>query len=299
MTEIENNIKTFTAAGKLMLFGEYLVLNGANCLAFPLKFGQTLAISPFEHFYWESFSPSGRWFFVALNPDFSIKETNSQEVAQMLVQLMKNIQTFSPDIEFTAHFKATANFDLNWGLGSSSTLVSLLSQWSGMDAQRLLKATFGGSGYDVACATASHPILYRNRVVIDQVNFSQEITKHLLFIYLGKKQNSREEIKRYERSTVTSDDVEKINNIITGAMEATTIEAFEEQLNASEELLAPLLSTTCLKQRLFKEYPYSIKSLGAWGGDFFLATYRDLNVAKEYFKAKGYAVQFTYNELIK
>ncbi|MNE42905.1 hypothetical protein D3C80_1370560 [compost metagenome] len=74
---------------------------------------------------------------------------------------------------------------------------------------------------------------------------------------------------------------------------------FEQQLNLSEELISSIIETIQLKQRLFADYPYSIKSLGAWGGDFFLATYRDLKTAKIYFEEKGYDTLFTYQEFIK
>jgi mevalonate kinase len=59
----QHKTTTYRAAGKLMLFGEYLVLKGAKSLAFPLKYGQTLEVSPSENMiHWESWSPEGCWF---------------------------------------------------------------------------------------------------------------------------------------------------------------------------------------------------------------------------------------------
>ena len=40
--------QTFYSNGKLLLTGEYLVLNGAVALAIPTKFGQTLTIPASE-----------------------------------------------------------------------------------------------------------------------------------------------------------------------------------------------------------------------------------------------------------
>lgn len=290
---------TYQASGKLMLFGEYLVLNGSDCLAFPLKFGQTLSVTKSEEITWESYSKHGMWFSASMNGDFKILNTNNEEVAEILRRLFVVIREEKPNLDFNQHFKAEANFELNWGLGSSSTLISLLSQWSGVEAIKLSDVSFGGSGYDVACATAKNPILYANGKVKGEVHFSKSITDKLLFIYLGNKQNSREEIKRFKKTAIRQEQIDAMNAIISNAIQTDEIEVFEQQLDLSEALISSIIGTDKLKQRFFADYPYSIKSLGAWGGDFFLATYRDLKIAKIYFREKGYDVLFTYQELIK
>lgn len=282
-----------------MLFGEYLVLNGSDSLAFPLKFGQTLSVTKSDAITWESHSKHGMWFSASLSNDFTILETNNQEVAEILRQLFLVIRAEKPDLDFNQSFKSEANFELNWGLGSSSTLISLLSQWSGVEARKLLDASFGGSGYDVACATAESPIIYANGKVKKEVQIPEAITDKLLFIYLGNKQNSREEIKRFKDRVVDQHHIDTMNALISNALQTDSIEVFEKQLDDSEELISPIIGTTKLKQRLFADYPYSIKSLGAWGGDFFLATVRDLETAKSYFEEKGHDVLFTYEEFIK
>lgn len=282
-----------------MLFGEYLVLNGSDCLAFPLKFGQTLSVTKSGEIIWESYAKHGRWFFVSMSNDFTILDTNNEEAAAILRQLFLVIRTEKPDLDFNQRFKSEANFELNWGLGSSSTLISLLSQWSGVEAKKLLDVSFGGSGYDVACATAEGPIIYANGKVKKEVSLQESITDKLLFIYLGNKQNSREEIKRFKDRKVEQHHIDAMNAIISNALKTDKIEVFEQQLDLSEELISSIIGTAKLKQRLFADYPYSIKSLGAWGGDFFLATFRDLKTAKNYFEGKGYDILFTYQEFIK
>jgi len=282
-----------------MLFGEYLVLKGSDCLAFPLKFGQQLSISDDTILTWESYSIQGRWFNVKMDTNLDIISTNDSKVADILRELLLIIRDEKPEINLIHHFKAEANFELNWGLGSSSTLVSLLSQWSGVDAQTLLKGSFGGSGYDVACATAKNPILYANGKVKREIHLPTSITENMLFIYLGQKQNSREEIKRFKGAEVTTADINALNAIVETSIQTKDIEVFENQLNASEDLVSRIIGSEKLKDRLFADYDYSIKSLGAWGGDFFLATCRDIEKAKTYFSAKGYETMFTYTELIK
>lgn len=282
-----------------MLFGEYLVLKGADCLAFPLKFGQQLIISDSDSLTWESHSKHGMWFNVKLDNELNITETNDQKVAEILRDLLLLIRKERPELNLIHHFNAEANFELNWGLGSSSTLISLLSQWSGVDAGTLLKESFGGSGYDVACATANDAIIYANGVTKKEVHLPNTITDNMLFVYLGQKQNSREEIKRFKGAEVTPSDVEAINSIIETSIQTEDIEEFESQLDASENIVSKIIGSEKLKERLFNDYSYSVKSLGAWGGDFFLATCRDIAKAKAYFATKGYETMFTYQELIK
>lgn len=282
-----------------MLFGEYLVLNGADSLAFPLKFGQTLLVTKSNAISWESYAREGMWFSASLDNDFNILDTNNQEAAEILKQLFLVIRAEKPDLDFQNAFKSEANFELNWGIGSSSTLISLLSQWSGVEAKKLLDVSFGGSGYDVACATATGPIIYANGKVKKEVALPESITDKLLFIYLGNKQNSREEIKRFNKKNVIQSQVDEMNTIISTALQTDKIEVFEQQLDLSEDLISSIIETTKLKQRFFADYSYSIKSLGAWGGDFFMATYRDLETAKKYFEEKGYRTFFTYQEFIK
>jgi mevalonate kinase len=292
---------TFRAAGKLMLFGEYLVLNGAQSLAFPLKFGQTLEIhSSEENINWEAFDSKGKWFWCSMDKDLNILETNNSDAATILKKLFSFIQKMNPDIHLINHFKITADFDLNWGFGSSSTFISALSQWAKMNPYELLSLSFGGSGYDIACATAQNPILFQigESIKCQEVAISKSITEKLLFVYLGKKQNSRDEIKKFQQSEVKLSDIEQMNSLVNEVIKAASIEEFETIVNQSEDLLSPILGREKLKDHIFADYKYSVKSLGAWGGDFILATFREVKEAKEYFEMKGLETMFTYEELV-
>ena len=42
------------------------------------------------------------------------------------------------------------NFDKNWGLGSSSTLINNISSWAKINPYDLLWSISKGSGYDIA-----------------------------------------------------------------------------------------------------------------------------------------------------
>ena len=89
--------------------------------------------------------------------------TDDPDKAMRLCQILQAVKQLNPkafegnDIKFTTRL----DFDPNWGLGSSSTLIANLAQWANVNPYELLKLTFGGSGYDLACATAEGPIYYQ------------------------------------------------------------------------------------------------------------------------------------------
>lgn len=292
------------ASGKLMLFGEYLVLQGANCLAIPLKFGQELMVEPSmdELFHWESKNHKGEvWFSVSFTRQFEIQQTSNEETAQVLLDLLRLISLRKPFLfQHSLQFRASVDFDLAWGLGSSSTLISLLAQWSKENPFELLKESFGGSGYDVACATEDSPICYsvKDRSVT-HIRLSPAITNKILFVYCGNKQNSKNEIKRFSGLTVEKTAVEQMNELIDSVQTTHDIVEFEKCMENSELLLSNILQMPTLKSSKFSDYPYMVKSLGAWGGDFFMATYRDEQEAKAYFSSLGFKTFFTYSEMIK
>jgi len=198
------------------------------------------------------------------------------------------------------NFRNEMNFQPEWGFGSSSTFVSLLAQWSKNDPYLLLKKSFGGSGYDVACATAKTPLIFdmENRQTVPVYLFPK-VTSKILFVYSGKKKDSNEAVKQFSAQTISADDVEKMRRIIVAAANATQIDVFEEAMEESEKLLSRILKLKPVKEIFFPDYPYAIKSLGAWGGDFFMATFRKEVEARKYFEEKGYTTLFNYNELIK
>lgn len=293
----------YYASGKLMLFGEYLVLKGSACLAIPLKYGQKMQVEKKEenHINWISSINGKVWFSGHFSNCLDVIETTDIEKAELLVNVLKYIKSEKPDLFYTGlDFKIEAGFPLEWGFGASSTLISCLAQWSGIDPFLLLKKSFGGSGYDVACAVANTPILYdmETKQTVPVYLFPK-ITSKLLFVYSGKKQSSRKEIKKFNTLKISTGQVEKMTAIILSAVKSTQIEAFENSVIESESLLSQILELPAIKESKFKDYPYTVKSLGAWGGDFFMATYRNEKDARNYFSELGYSIQFNYNELIK
>jgi mevalonate kinase len=293
----------YYASGKLLLFGEYLVLKGAECLAIPLKYGQKLTVeeSADNFLKWTSTINSDAWFSTKFSTNLDILNTSDQQKAEALKNVLAVIKLERPELFKTGlDIKINADFSLEWGFGSSSTLISCLSQWSGIDPFTLLKQTFGGSGYDIACATAKSPILYENDTHQSvPVYLFPKVTSKLLFVYSGKKQQSSGEVNRFNSIGITTDEIKKMDSIVLSAIKATQIQNFEDCILKSENLLSGILKMKPIKESQFNDYPFSIKSLGAWGGDFFMATFRKENEARNYFAQAGFPIQFNFNEIIK
>ena len=293
----------YYASGKLLLFGEYLVLRGSGALAIPLKYGQTLLVEKngTNLFNGTSSIDGNTWFSASFSGDLQLVNSSDAKTASKLLLVLKTIKQEKPELFLSGlNFDIDADFPLDWGFGSSSTLVSCLAQWSALNPYSLLQKTFGGSGYDICCATATMPVLYE--IELQQgvpVYLFPKITSKLLFVYSGKKQESESEVKKFTTLKIFSEQTELMNKIILSAIKSTQIEVFEDEIIKSEALLSEILNTPSIKEAKFSDYPYQIKSLGAWGGDFFMATFRKENEAREYFRNKGFPVQFNYNEVIR
>lgn len=296
-------VKEFSASGKLMLFGEYLVLKGVSCLAIPLKFGQRLEIISHseEGLRWESYEEDQSWFTIHFTKDLAIIHTTDPKKAGIVQRLLNFILQENPTLKIdNLLFKFNINFERKFGFGTSSTLISLLSEWSEVNAYDLLQQSFGGSGYDVAGAKAESAYFYTmdNRLE-GYWKFPKAISKNLLFVYLGEKQSSDQEVTRFNTKEITNKQIYFMEFIMQAVFECKEIEEWEDLMEKSEDFLSKILDLPKVKELKFKEYPYSIKSLGAWGGDFVMASCRNLEKSKQYFKDKGYAPIYSYDELIK
>lgn len=300
-------MKNYTANGKLLLTGEYLVLKGALALAVPTKLGQTLTVETVHapSLQWDAYKPDGPWFSATLSPDhLDVIDTDDSSKALKLSRILTvvrelNPSVFKPGLRFETHL----GFKPEWGLGSSSTLISNLAQWAEINPYQLLKKTVGGSGYDVACATASTPIFYRLDNEMPQiipVAFDPPFAERLFFVYQGKKQHSSDEVKGFARRMQEYDpqaDIEAVSEISRTLPEVITLADFRECLDRHEAILGHCLDRQPVKQQ-FPDFEGSLKSLGAWGGDFLLAaTEWPFEKVKEYFYSKGLDTIFKYQEL--
>ena len=299
-------MKCYRANGKLLLTGEYLVLKGALALALPTRFGQTLTVRHCEDsLVWNANKPNGHWFSATLNNDLDVLKTDDPSKAQRLSNILKAVHKLNPRaFQESLRFETHLDFDPEWGLGSSSTLISNLAQWANVNPYELLNMTFGGSGYDIACATAEQPIFYQLNDGQPQVKpaaFNPKFADQLYFIYQGQKQQSSKEVKSFNQRMQKYDfkaDLEHISEISQKLPTISTLDDFRQCIDTHEAILARCLDREPVKV-LFPDFEGSLKSLGAWGGDFIMAatTWTQVQVV-EYFKQKGLDTVFNYHDII-
>ncbi len=299
----------FKSNGKLLLTGEYIVLDGAKALALPTKKSQTLTVrqsklaESIPILSWISLNDDGTvWFSGTFKlSDFKPIISNHKVIANTLQQILLITRKLNKSFlsqQHTVEVTTKLDFNKNWGLGSSSTLINNIAQWAKIDPFTLLKTTFGGSGYDIAAAQSTGPIVYQLKNNIpywETAKFDPPFKDQLFFVYLGKKQNSREAIENYKQFQIANFKFQVFDEITTSMLSCKTLSNFESLIKEHEENISKLIKQPPIKQQLFSDYTGSIKSLGAWGGDFILATGSN----KEYFQNKGYNVIFSYADLIR
>lgn len=299
---------TFYSNGKLLLTGEYLILDGALALAIPTTYGQSLTVEPNDQkcLVWNSLDHLGKVWFEAdltMGDALKVKTTNDKAVAERLLQILTATKNQNPEFlgrEQGVTIITKNDFPTNWGLGTSSTLINNVAQWAEIDAYTLLKATFGGSGYDIACAKHNAPLTYQleaqDRTIIERT-FNPEFQHHLYFVFLNKKQNSRDGIAAYQnQKNNIAEAISEITTITNAMLSCTTLERFQFLMDSHETIIAHIIKQQPVKERLFKDFNGSIKSLGAWGGDFVLVASNEKPEA--YFKDKGYDTIIPYTEMI-
>ncbi len=304
-------MKEFYSNGKLLLTGEYAVLDGARCLALPTVFGQTMTIAALEEakLNWTSEDYDQQiWFresvpMATFNTAQNSFDTDAS-LKEKLIGILVEAKRLNPDFMTDSkgyEVRTTLSFSKDWGLGTSSTLVNNIAEWAGISPYDLLRSTFGGSGYDIACARHNSAITYQlqnEMPMVQEVTFAPPFTDSLFFVYLNRKQDSREGIMRYRQRQVDKKAVVKALSAITDEiLLCKKLSSFEHLLDEHERILSEALALPTVKASHFEDYKGSIKSLGAWGGDFVLATGNTTD--QNYFKNRGYDTIVPFSKMIK
>lgn len=303
--------KTFRANGKLLLAGEYFVLDGALAIGLPTQLGQSLQIASHSTLpkvlHWESYNVKQQLWFEGVFQlgTLELVRSSDEKIGQRLQQILQEAQRQNPDFLVQTdgiYAKTSLDFPNEWGLGTSSTLIYAIATWAGVSAFKLLEDTMGGSGYDIACAGATAPILYQRlpKPTFKTVDFQPVFASNLYFVYLGKKQNSRAGIARY-RQYVAKDKhlIQVISTHVQALLKAQDLTTFKAYLVKHEEIVAKAVRLPRAKQLYFQDYWGEVKSLGAWGGDFVLATStKSKALTQQYFLERGFAVCLPYHSLI-
>ena len=294
----------FFAQGKLLLTAEYAVLGGAKALAVPTKLGQSLEVAETGNtIQWKSADLHGNLWY---ENEFDItlfEPKRLDEISKRLQHLFLEIKTQNPNCWNTStgfSFTTTLDFDRSWGLGSSSTLISLLAQWAKVNPYQLQQDVFGGSGYDIACATSKNALVYERinplEPKVTAVDFSPEFLDRLFFVHLNQKQDSQRAVDAFDQSKLTPSILKEIDTLTASFLAKTKLQDFQKLMLQHEEIIGQLIRQIPVQKRLFKDFNGAIKSLGAWGGDFVLAC-GDTSTPN-YFSNKGFGTCFRYDALI-
>jgi mevalonate kinase len=302
--------KEFYSNGKLLITGEYLVLDGAKAFALPTKFGQNLIVENGnnQEIKWTSFDADGSiWLDIKISFEDILKQNlleESESVKNTLIKILHESYLLNPDfIQNSDGFNIATQltFPRNWGLGTSSTLINNIAQWLSIDAFVLLNNSFGGSGYDIACAQNNTPILYHlenGKPAVEKVTFEPEFTNCLYFVYLDKKQSSKTAIASYysNKNKAIAQDIIANDSITQKVLNANNSMEFSIALEDHEAQMSRILEMQTIKELLFPDFKGTIKSLGAWGGDFVLVIAADNPI--EYFNKNGFVTVIPYSDMI-
>ena len=186
----------FSSNGKILLTSEYLVMDGAKSIAFPSKLSQELNVINInsESFFWKAYDHNNNLWF---QEKFKIKQNEflydgkKNLVSERLKKLFNHLsRKIGHKIFYGKEFNSKLNFNRNWGLGSSSTLVNNLAKWARVDPYELLNSTFKGSGYDIACCDKTNPIIFmkkENKIEIIDISFRVNFLEKIYLIYTNRK----------------------------------------------------------------------------------------------------------------
>jgi len=292
--------------GKILLTGEYSVLKGAKALSLPVKYGQSMYVKPQKNdlLEWKSLLKNNK-VLLELRMTKDLEEVLSvkpENAGSEIIEILRILKKMQPNL-FKRGYKIETkfDFDLSYGLGSSSTLIANLSKWAQVNPFELLDATFDGSGYDVVTSLSGKPVLFQLTGLGREWKFVQyypKFHKHLFFVYLNKKQPTYPVVQRFKKIDIPQEYIDRISELTEKILHADKLDDFQEYITEHEKITGKIVRQKPVKQRLFADYPGAVKSLGAWGGDMILAA-GDPGTTEDYFRSKGYEVIFPFAKLIR
>ncbi|MEC4112543.1 GYDIA family GHMP kinase [Myroides pelagicus] len=300
--------KEFYSNGKLLLSGEYVVLEGAVAFALPTKFGQSLSIVETETdcIHWVSYDVDGQvWMEEEVDlTDIAGDHTiiNKSTYYTTLVQVLRAAHRQNPTVLIRG-FEVTSKltFPRLWGLGTSSTWINNIAQWLAINPYQLLNESFGGSGYDIACAQYPQGLFYTLtksiNPSIELVSFQPSFISSIYFVYLNQKKSSKEAIANFKANhNLLDESIGRISEISKELAVSKSLAKFTALVEEHEQIMSNVLGIQPIKKLLFEDFEGTIKSLGGWGGDFVMVLCE--TNPKEYFQSKGYETILSFEEMI-
>jgi mevalonate kinase len=283
-----------------MLAGEYFAVNGLESFALPIKYGQKLSFwltaNEGHTIRWSSKDYDGNtWFSAEINTyDFLEKTTNNATVSGRICELLQEARKLNPNFTLEGHYLVETELEFNqlFGLGSSSTLVSLIALWAGVQPFDLQAKVFGGSGYDVAVCYIQKPLIYwkKNNIPNWAIwDLEPSISQNWFLCFPGRKVNSRNSIDMVQ---VKLDDIKKdpimtaqLDHVLQQIKGAKSTMAMEMALEIWQAFISQNLELPTTYDDLdIKRMPGGLcKYLGAWGGDVILVNKTIFESNKEKF----------------
>ena len=285
-------------------------MEGARALAVPVKYGQSFHVDvlPDNHsLEWNSLVKGEPWFKATFDlPTFKTIQTTNHKIANNLINILRSAVSMNSTIighEGDLRVKTELSFDINWGLGSSSSLISNIAYWFEIDPYELFRKVSNGSGYDIACARACKPLiyqLYNHKPMIGISSFNPDFKRNIYFIYTGKKAITSKGIQTFKSDkNFNTNDIQIISDLTAEMSKTSQLTDFERIILDHENIISKILKTKRIKEEIFHDFEGEIKSLGAWGGDFVMVTWRGKKEKlEEYFKSKGLETVFRFDELV-
>ncbi|KUF38691.1 GHMP kinase [Myroides marinus] len=303
-------IQEYYSNGKLLISGEYVVLEGAKAFALPTQYGQSLTVKENNSniISWTSYDVDGQVWMkeeVAISDIYGTESIpDGSNYYQTLVEVLRAAHKQNPAICVEGkgyEVVSKLTFPRLWGLGTSSTWINNVAQWFDINPYQLLQESFGGSGYDIACACYNTGVfytltdLYNPKVKL--IDFKPPFADNIYFVYLNQKKSSKEAIANFRaQKSLISEQVKRISEISVEMSMCTELIDFMNLMDEHEFVMSQILKVPTVKENLFNDFNGSIKSLGGWGGDFVMVATTDN--PKEYFKSKGYEIMIKYTDMI-
>jgi hypothetical protein len=208
------------------------------------------------------------------------------------------------------------DFPGNWGLGSSSTALALLAKWLSVDARRLYALAQNGSGYDLEVALQNSSILYQlprqieghlfpsmngTEPIVQRIRYRLPEGGQLWLVDPGGKQISSGEVIRYRNLNQgqRTDCVEEISALSKALAGCSEVPVMMQFLARHDDIMEHLLGQPCLNRVAGSGFPGRLKSLGAWGGDLFLAVSEQPDEAIHWLKSQEGWIIHSFDQIIR
>jgi mevalonate kinase len=314
---------SFFSRGKLLITGEYAIMHGASGLALPVTLGQDLnwvGMGGSDSLEWTT-RVNGRKLFNAVfkGSNYFPVTSGDRKMAVFLRKILLRAAKMAVNGPMYGRITSELDFDMKWGLGSSSSLISNIAYLFDLNPFTLHSEVSTGSGYDIACSRSDTPILYRlshhfessygkpvsgntdfYMPVYRNLEFHPPFRKNLYFAWTGKKQDSAGSVKKFlSRYRPDFPALEEISRITSEIIITDNLQEFNRLLAGHDRIISGLLDQTPVNDSMFKEIPGYVKSLGAWGGDFIMISWEgEYAELLQMLKPKGVDIVFPYERLI-